>query len=245
MSAYRDVRMLVVGFLVGLLVATTQPAGAVGSRATAPPLPRPDLAAQFTAQINGARAANGRARLTVDGALVSVARSWAATMASRNRLAHNPGLAHAIRGWQYLGENVGVGYSVASLEGAFWGSPEHRANLLDRDFTRIGVAVSDVGGKLWVVEDFSRPAGARAAATATRQPTQHSPRSPSARRPTPPALASSHRPTRSSGRRRPAARPTAEAVQVARLFRARHHPRCGPDWSLLRVHRPAPAGPRA
>ena len=35
--------------------------------------------------------------------------------------------------------------------------------MLDPDFTQIGVAVMDVGGKLWVVQDYGRPAtGTRA-----------------------------------------------------------------------------------
>jgi hypothetical protein len=37
-------------------------------------------------------------------------------------------------------------------------SPEHRANILDHDFTQIGVGVSvDKNGIVWVTEDFRKP----------------------------------------------------------------------------------------
>ena len=114
-------------------------------------------AAQFVGQINGARSSHARTRLAVSSALTSVAASWAATMARSNRLAHNPGLARSVSGWKVLGENVGVGPSVSSLESAFYNSAEHRANMLDSEFTLVGVAVVDVGDKLWVVEVFERP----------------------------------------------------------------------------------------
>jgi uncharacterized protein YkwD len=121
---------------------------------------QPGMAAQFAAKINAERAANNRAGLAVSSALTGAAERWASTMASRNTLAHNPNLAGEVSGWRYLGENVGVGYSVSSLESAFWSSAEHRSNILDAHYTRIGVAVVDVGGKLWVAEEFELPYGA-------------------------------------------------------------------------------------
>ena len=137
----------------------TASADVLGSHAES----RPGLAAWFVQQINDRRVSAGRARLPVNGALATVAGGWAARMARTNVLAHNQRLATSIRGWRYLGENVGVGYSAGSLEGAFWASAPHRSNMLDPDFTQIGVAVMDVGGKLWVVQDYSRPAtGTRA-----------------------------------------------------------------------------------
>jgi hypothetical protein len=118
------------------------------------------MAAQFVSKINSERAANGRSVLATSSALSSAAARWAATMAKRNTLSHNPSLASEVSGWHYLGENVGVGYSVSSLESAFWNSAEHRSNILDSHYTEVGVAVVDVGGKLWVAEEFERPYGA-------------------------------------------------------------------------------------
>jgi hypothetical protein len=112
------------------------------------------LAAQFVHIINAERARAGRRPLAVDAHMTSVAGGWSRHMATTSSLAHNPALARSVRSWRYLGENVGVGYSVSSLAAAFWSSPEHRANILDRHYDRIGVAVVNVSGKLWVTEDF-------------------------------------------------------------------------------------------
>jgi peptidoglycan hydrolase-like protein with peptidoglycan-binding domain len=129
-------------------------------------------AGYFVSAINAQRAAHGRARLAVSAEMTAAAQRWANAMARSNTLAHNPRLASSVGNWKYLGENVGVGYSAASLEGAFYASPHHRANMLDRDFTQIGVAVVVVNGKMWVAEEFRRPmhgasASGRAPATST------------------------------------------------------------------------------
>ncbi|MFL6101589.1 MAG: CAP domain-containing protein [Actinomycetales bacterium] len=112
------------------------------------------LAAQFVHIINAERAGVGLRPLAVDATMTSVAGGWSCLMATSSRLAHNPRLARSVRSWRYLGENVGVGYSVSSLAAAFWSSPGHRANILDRHYDRVGVAVVNVSGKLWVTEDF-------------------------------------------------------------------------------------------
>jgi uncharacterized protein YkwD len=118
---------------------------------------RPDWAALFVTQINGARATYHRPSLTVTTALTTSAQRWAASMARSNTLAHNPHLATSVTGWRYLGENVGVGYHIGELKHAFWQSAGHRANMLDLDFTQVGVAVVYIDGKVWVAEEFGRP----------------------------------------------------------------------------------------
>lgn len=151
-------RVLAVTTVCGLLVSTpvaTAAASAAGQDRGA--------AAQFIGQINAARASAGQPRLSVSSALTSAAASWAASMARSGRLAHNPNLAGSVSGWKYLGENVGVGDTVASLESAFYSSSGHRANMLDPDFTLVGVAVVHGGGRLWVAEEFMRPAGTASA----------------------------------------------------------------------------------
>ncbi len=174
------------------------------------------MAAWFVQQINERRASAGRARLPVNGALATVAGGWAAQMARTNVLAHNQRLATSIRGWRYLGENVGVGYSAGSLEGAFWASAPHRSNMLDPDFTQIGVAVMDVGGQLWVVQDYSRPA------TGTRaRPMSRASAPLAARAPAPEARTAP--PRAHSPRQRPALAPCRRSAQADRLFRARHN----------------------
>lgn len=129
--------------VAGVSVATSAPASAASSSSGA-----------FVSAINAERARAGVSPLAIDAHMTSVAAGWSRHMAGSNVLAHNPGLAGSVRSWRYLGENVGVGYSVSSLVAAFWASAEHRANILDRHYDRIGVSVVDVGGKLWVTEDF-------------------------------------------------------------------------------------------
>jgi uncharacterized protein YkwD len=114
-------------------------------------------AGYFVSAINAQRAAHGRPRLAVSSEMTRAAQRWASAMAKSNTLAHNPRLASSVSNWRYLGENVGVGPSASSLEAAFYASPHHRANMLDRDFTEIGVAVVVVNGRMWVAEEFRRP----------------------------------------------------------------------------------------
>jgi hypothetical protein len=113
---------------------------------------------QFIAKVNSARAANGQAPYAVMSDLTSIARGHSANMASQQSLYHNPSLTTQVANWQAVGENVGEGPDVADIATAFMQSPEHRANILDHDFTQIGVGVSvDKSGIVWVTEDFRKP----------------------------------------------------------------------------------------
>jgi uncharacterized protein YkwD len=211
------VAVVAVGLLGGPAAATTFATSAGGRL-------RPDLAGAFIGGINQARASNGRPRLAVDSTLTSVAQRWAVSMSKSGVLSHNPRLATSVRGWQFLGENVGVGYSVASLQQAFWASAEHRSNIIDRDYTRVGVGVVDDGGKLWVVETFSRPAG-----VATHRQRSSAPdRSRASIRPAAPHAAAAHT---AAGHLAVDALTAACATQAARLFRARHWLRLNVRWA--------------
>src|SRR5207245_7193657 len=69
-----------------------------------------------------------------DLATTNVARWWSTAMASATMLSHNPQLVSQINSqvtadWTRIGENVGVGGDVDSLNQAFWNSPAHRANV--------------------------------------------------------------------------------------------------------------------
>ena len=57
--------------------------------------------------------------------------------------------------WQGEGENVGVGATPQSIEGAFMASPPHRANILGA-YTHVGVGVVVANGRIWVTERFYR-----------------------------------------------------------------------------------------
>jgi len=112
----------------------------------------------FRTTINYERTRLGIPELKPNAAVQQVARAHSAEMASRDTIYHDPNLAEELPPFQYAGENVGMGASCDQLHQAFMNSPGHRANILDRDFTDLGVGVSIKDDTLFVTEDFFRPA---------------------------------------------------------------------------------------
>ena len=66
-------------------------------------------------------------------------------MIAAGAISHDPNLAAAIASvssnWRKGGENVGMGGTVDSLFDTFVASPGHYANLVDPQYTRVGVCV--------------------------------------------------------------------------------------------------------
>lgn len=109
-------------------------------------------------QINIDRAAMGQELLIPDQELIDHAQAWADTMAADGDLRHSPLNGDGLpSGWSVIGENVGTGADLASIQDAFLGSPAHRANMLDARFDTMGSGVA-VGsdGQLWVVQLFAQ-----------------------------------------------------------------------------------------
>jgi hypothetical protein len=112
----------------------------------------------MVSDVNQARQARGVPSLDTDGSLASVALAQARRMASRDTLYHNPNLQSDVTNYRWVGENVGYGPSLDVIQDAFMKSPSHKANILDRDFTEIGIAaVKDGDGRTWVAQVFRRP----------------------------------------------------------------------------------------
>lgn len=113
---------------------------------------------QFVQLINELRVDRGLAPLLVDSQLKLGSRGWSQGMASRNVLEHATDLSAGISSnWTLLGENVGVtnGNNVQRLFDEFVASPEHLRNLVDPQFTYVGVGVVyDAGGRLWTTHRF-------------------------------------------------------------------------------------------
>ena len=151
-SRRRSIAAGVVASLV-LLMSLTLLSGGVAHAATG----NDEL--DFWNQTNAARAQNGLGPLQWDEAAANVARGWSSQMAATQTLAHNPTLADDIgnlvtNDWTRIGENVGYGPSVSSLQSAFMNSPGDRANVLG-DYNRVGIGViRDVHGTVWVTLDF-------------------------------------------------------------------------------------------
>jgi uncharacterized protein YkwD len=116
------------------------------------------LAAAVVAGHNRERAARGLAPLQRSACLDGIATAWAAHLAAIGRLAHNPGAAVAAEAcvlWTAVGENLGFDGTVDDLEQAWMDSAVHQANILDPDFTQVGVGVVRRDGILYAVVDFA------------------------------------------------------------------------------------------
>jgi hypothetical protein len=112
---------------------------------------------EFIALANIERAKVGLGALTERTEIRTVARTWSASMARSQRLAHNPQFSSQITGWQRVSENVGRGPSVGAIHKALMASDGHRRNILDDRVTEVGVGVVVRDGRVWVTQNFRRP----------------------------------------------------------------------------------------
>jgi uncharacterized protein YkwD len=104
-------------------------------------------AAAAASMISGYRANNGLPAVTLDPELMRMAQSQADVMAARDKLDHNAGKPFATRlkqsGYhaEAAAENVSAGYHTLAEAFSGWrDSPPHRANMLLKGATRIGIA---------------------------------------------------------------------------------------------------------
>jgi uncharacterized protein YkwD len=113
--------------------------------------------------ISAARRSLGLPLLVRDWRLDAVARDHAGRMARAHELAHEVGdgdpverLRAAGVDARHVGENVAHAATLPLAHRSLWASPSHRANLLRREFRRVGVSVvHDERGDVWLVEAFA------------------------------------------------------------------------------------------
>jgi uncharacterized protein YkwD len=110
----------------------------------------------FLRKTNAARQSEGHTPLRLDPELSRAARYHTWQMAHKNLLFHTPSdrLRRRVTHWVILGENVGVGGGVDSLQTAFMNSPEHKANIMLPGFTHVGVGTTSRGDTMWVTVLF-------------------------------------------------------------------------------------------
>jgi uncharacterized protein YkwD len=116
-------------------------------------------AAAAASMISGYRQNNGLGDVTVDPKLMKIAAEHAYAMASRDRLDHDLGgrsFSNRISGSGYDAkaayENIGAGYHTLAEAFSGWrGSPGHRANMLRRDVSNIGIAAAYAPGSKYKV----------------------------------------------------------------------------------------------
>ncbi|HUQ39698.1 MAG TPA: CAP domain-containing protein [Acidimicrobiales bacterium] len=144
--------------LTATVLSTALLAGAASAEGETPTVAdRGAMESEFSSLINQLRASKGLAPLRVDLRLVDTARSWSGTMAGQARIWHNPNFpAQAPATWERLGENVGVGPdgAVGGIHDAFVASPTHYANLVDGQFTMVGIGIQQAGDQMFVTEHF-------------------------------------------------------------------------------------------
>jgi uncharacterized protein YkwD len=104
-------------------------------------------AAAAASMISGYRANNGLPAVTLDPHLMAMAETQAATRAKRDKLDHNAGkpFVNRLKASGYdaklAAENIGAGYHTLAEAFSGWrDSPPHRANMLLKSGTRMGIA---------------------------------------------------------------------------------------------------------
>lgn len=155
----QSLRLTLVSAVTGLVVAgallTTAGAHAETSYSTS------SYAGRLLGLVNDARAQLGLQPLVLAMGTTTVAWGWTEHLAQVHALSHNQHLGrqlstHGSSRWRVYGENVGVGSTddPDGLFDAYMHSPEHRANILNRDYRYVGVAVVFTGSRSWNTFDF-------------------------------------------------------------------------------------------
>lgn len=115
-----------------------------------------DSERSFAKKTNAARVNAGKAKLKLDPHLSKVAIKHTREMASKDLLFHTPStkLGNRVTNWIMLGENVGYGGSVKTVQKAFMNSAGHKANILNGSYKYFGIGVVKSDGVVWVTVIF-------------------------------------------------------------------------------------------
>jgi uncharacterized protein YkwD len=125
--------------------------------------PRPELEARMLELVNRERIAAGLRPLAPDPELREVARAHSSDMLARGYFAHNTpeGLdpfdrmrSSNVR-FQTAGENLALAPTLQLAHTGLMNSPGHRANILQREFGRVGIGIMDGGTRgLMISQEF-------------------------------------------------------------------------------------------
>ncbi len=113
--------------------------------------------------LNQDRTQRGLARLRFDEQLTAQARKHSELMAQRHQLAHqfpdepelDQRLGSAGLHFDYSGENVALNETAAGANDGLMNSPPHRANILNPNYSAVGIGVVRVGKQIWITQDFA------------------------------------------------------------------------------------------
>ncbi|MFC5447325.1 CAP domain-containing protein [Paenibacillus aestuarii] len=147
-----------------------EPAPEVPTPTPAPEAPSaPNLTAeeqQMLDLVNQARASAGLPPLAVDPALVKTARLKSQDMVDNNYFSHeSPTYGSPFDmmnkfgiSYNSAGENIACNQTVQAAHEALMNSPGHRANILSKDYTHIGIGIVNGGscGKMFTQQFISK-----------------------------------------------------------------------------------------
>ena len=195
--------------------------------------------ARFITLVNEVRADNGLPPLVQNNELTQLSRGWAVAQrdgvcGEGNFICHaNPISEGVTQDWRKLGENVGTGPSLDPVMDAFIASPSHFRNIVDPDFTHIGVGVVWDGGRLYTTHRFMTLSAPAPAPTPTAAPTTTA--APATT--TAPAPAPTVAPTTTTA---PVAAPTTPVAQAPTATPSLATPDSTPAESATLPNQPAP-----
>ena len=110
---------------------------------------------EFVNATNWARRVVGARELIRESSLDAYARDHAARMAANGKIYHSS-IADLLGVFWFVGENVGDGPSVGSIQLAYYASPGHFRNLTHETFEYFGVGVFlDSAGRVWTVQEYA------------------------------------------------------------------------------------------
>jgi uncharacterized protein YkwD len=191
--------------IVGVSLVAFSPANSIDASAI--------VSETIVSLANNARAENGLGELKTSSLLAKAAQNKANDMLARQYFSHNtpdgatPWSFIKAVGYSYTtaGENLAIDFTQAeSVQSAWMNSPGHRANILNANFTEIGIGIVsgtyDNHPTTIVVQMFGNPLNAPV--TLKEEPTQVAPAESKAPVPETPAPASSFTP------------PVAQPVQI-------------------------------
>ncbi len=104
--------------------------------------------------LNKDRTDYGRRALSIQDDAQRKAQAWAEKLARENRLYHSK-LSDGIKTkWCSLGENVGYGKNVPTVQKAYMESTGHRANVMATKWNGVGVGHATNGSRVFTVQVF-------------------------------------------------------------------------------------------
>ena len=145
------------------------------------PAARPSVAeeaAAMLAMVNATRSDHGLRPLATRDDVTEIARAHSHAMADSESIWHNDNYftkaTKARLGASHVGENVAVNATTTDAHNRLMNSPGHRANILDPNFTHVGIAIArrDGTSSMYFTQDFFKSTTPPVKATPAPTPTK-------------------------------------------------------------------------